>query len=175
MNKQPSSIHVVITGGTIDSYYEPSKDTAVPREKSVIPQFFSLLKLSYKVEFTEICMKDSRELTKEDIQEVLKVINESSHKHFILTHGTYTMVDTARSLEGSLENTDKTIVVTGSMIPLEGFSPSDAGFNLGYAIAQLEHLEPGVYGSMNGQVFSPNEMMKILSEGRFESIFSRDK
>ena len=30
-------LHVILTGGTIDSHYDPTRDTAVPNDKSVIP------------------------------------------------------------------------------------------------------------------------------------------
>ncbi|HBL39139.1 TPA: asparaginase, partial [Candidatus Uhrbacteria bacterium] len=124
------------------------------------------------VKFTEICMKDSRALTKQDIQSMVKTIEKSGAKRILITHGTYTMPDTARYIETNLKRDDQTIIITGSMIPLEGFSPSDAGFNLGYAFSQVKILPPGVYLSMNGRVFNAGEVMKMLSEGRFDSVFN---
>jgi len=56
-------------------------------------------------------MKDSREIALEDLKEMLSVIKKSKEKYFIITHGTYTMPDTARYLESHLENTDKTIIL----------------------------------------------------------------
>lgn len=168
-----SKIHFIITGGTIDSYYDGTKDTAVPSEKSVIPSFIKSLKLYGETLFTEVCMKDSRSLTSDDTQKVLKTVEESSCTKIIITHGTYTMPDTARFLKANLKRHDQTIVLTGSMIPIVGFSPSDGPFSLGYAMAQLEHLQPGIYVAMNGHIFSPEEVMKVISEGRFSSIFER--
>lgn len=89
----------------------------------------------------------------------------------IITHGTYTMPDTARYLKANLKRDDQTIVFTGSMIPLTGFSPSDAPFNLGYSIAKIQDLPAGIYVCMNGRVFSPNEVVKFLYGGRFVSVF----
>lgn len=169
-----SKIHFIITGGTIDSYYDGMKDTAVPREKSVIPEFINSMKLyGGGFEFTQICMKDSRSLTREDIDNVLQAVEGSPHTKIIITHGTYTMPDTARFLKANLKRQDQTIILTGSMIPLQGFAPSDGPFSLGYAIAQLEYLQPGIYVTMNGKVFSPDEVMKVINEGRFTSIFER--
>lgn len=54
-----------------------------------------------------------------------------------------------------------------------GFSPTDAGFNLGYAIAKSTELKEGIYVCMNGKVFAPEEVIKILSEGRFRSIYTK--
>jgi L-asparaginase/Glu-tRNA(Gln) amidotransferase subunit D len=57
------------------------------------------------------------------------------------------------------------------MIPLMGFAPSDAPFNLGYSVAKAQELPSGIYVCMNGKVFSSEEVMKINVEGRFSSIF----
>lgn len=168
-----SKIHFILTGGTIDSYYEPTKDTAVPNQHSIIPQFIKSLKLYEEFEFSEICMKDSRDLTKSDLNKIYDAIQKSPHKRIIITHGTYTMPDTARFLEANLKSKDKIIIFTGSMIPLVGFSPSDAPFNLGFSIAKSQELPNGIYVCMNGRVFSPKEIVKTLSEGRFSSIFNK--
>ena len=158
---------------TIDSYYEGSKDTAVTNEKSVIPRFVKSLKLYTETIFSEICMKDSRSLTKEDLKKILEAVEKSDSDKIIITHGTYTMPDTARYLQANLKRKDQTIILTGSMIPLVGFSPSDAPFNLGYSISKAKDLPEGVYVCMNGRDFSPQEILKTLSEGRFSSIFNK--
>ncbi len=167
------TIHFIITGGTIDSHYDGSKDTAVPNKESIIPSFIESLKLYHNAEFTTICMKDSRELKREDLETILKTIEESPHDKIIITHGTYTMPDTARFLKANLKRTDQTIILTGSAIPISGFSPSDGPFSLGYAVAKLETLEPGVHVAINGRVFTPEEVMKVMSEARFTSIFNQ--
>ncbi|MBI5733640.1 MAG: hypothetical protein HY973_01710 [Candidatus Kerfeldbacteria bacterium] len=61
------------------------------------------------------------------------------------------------------------------MIPLVGFSPSDAPFNLGYAVAKVLELPPGVYVCMNGKVFEPEEVMKVLYKGKFISMLGENK
>lgn len=165
------TIHFFITGGTIDSYYDGTKDTAIPNENSVIPHFVKNLKLFNPVEFTEVCMKDSRDIIQSDLKNLLNAIEKSFHKIIIITHGTYTMPDTGRFLEANLKRKDQTIIITGSMIPLSGFSPSDGPFAIGYAIAKAQELKHGIYICMNGRVFSPKEVMKINKEGRFTSIF----
>jgi L-asparaginase len=173
MGEKTFTINFVITGGTIDSFYDGSKDTAVPNKESIIPSFIGSLKLYHGTEFTTVCMKDSRDLKREDLENVLKTIEESKHNKIIVTHGTYTMPDTARFLKANLKRDDQTIVLTASAIPIQGFSPSDGPFNLGYAVAKLEELEPGVYIFMNRKVFSPEEVMKVMSEARFASIFNK--
>ncbi|MCK5332438.1 asparaginase [Candidatus Parcubacteria bacterium] len=169
------TIHFVITGGTIDSYYDSSKDTAVPNEKSIIPNFIKSLKLYNPVEFTNICMKDSRDIIESDLKKILITVEKSSNKKIIITHGTYTMPDTARFLKANLKRKDQTIIIMGSMIPLVGFSPSDGPFSIGYSIAKIQDLKPGIYICMNGRVFSPEEVMKVGKEGKFISIFGEGK
>jgi L-asparaginase len=120
-------------------------------------------------------MKDSRDLMPKDLENVLKIVEKSPHAKVIITHGTYTMPDTARFLKANLKRKDQTIVLTGSAIPISGFSPSDGPFNLGYAIAQLGYLRPGIYVAINGRVFSPEEVMKVISEARSYSIFEKGK
>ncbi len=172
--KNVEKIEFIITGGTIDSYYDSIKDPVTPLTKSVLPAFIKSLKLEDEISYTQICMKDSRSLTPADIKKVLESINKSKSKKIIITHGTYTMPDTARFLAANLKRKDQVVILTGSMIPLTGFSPSDAPFNLGYSLASLKTLQRGVYVCMNGQIFTPQEVSKRISEGRFVSVFNNN-
>lgn len=176
MNTKPktsSTIHFIFTGGTIDSFYDGTKDTVIPLKKSAIPGFVRSLKLYEKSVFSTVCMKDSRMLRKKDLLSILKIIKNSPHQKFIITHGTYTMPDTSRFLEANLGKHSKKIILTGSMIPLIGFAPSDAPFNLGFSIASLNHMVEGIKVCMNGKLFSPGEVAKLLSAGRFISVFNK--
>ena len=120
--------------------------------------------------FTTVCLKDSRELNEADLKKIVAAVEESPHAKIIITHGTYTMPDTARYLEANLTRHDQTIVITGSMIPIAGFSPSDGPFSIGYALSKVMELSSGIYVAMNGRTFRPDEVTKIISEGRFISI-----
>ncbi len=172
--KSTQPIHFLLTGGTIDSFYDATKDSVTPNKESVIPGFIASLKLfKEKTKFTTICMKDSRDLTDEDRKKLLKILGQTQSLQVIITHGTYTMPDTARFIKVNLKRTDQVIILTASMIPLNGFNMSDAQFNLGYALAKVQDLKPGVYACMNGYVFDPEEIMKNLKEGKFESIFTK--
>lgn len=177
--KNGEKIHFVITGGTIDSVWNGAQDTVVVSEHSVLPEYFAELRKNLKfyedITFTEICMKDSRAITKEDRKNMLKAIAESDATKIIVTHGTYTMPDTARFLKDNLKRTDQTIVLTGSMVPIKGFDFSDGPFNLGYAIAQAQKLSPGVYVCMNARVFTPDEVAKNIQEGKFYSVFKDEQ
>lgn len=170
---EDNKILFILTGGTIDSHYDGSKDTAVPNEHSVVPKYIQSLKLYEEVEFTEICMKDSREINESDRKKIIEVLENSSQKRIIITHGTYTMPDTARFLNANIKDNNKVIIFVASMIPLAGFTETDAAFNLGYSIAKSQDLKEGIYICMNGRIFSPEEVVKIISEGRFGSIYTK--
>lgn len=167
---QNNTIHFIITGGTIDSFFNPASDKVEVNEKSDIPDYIKKLKLHNSSEFTSLFMKDSREINHKDRRVILDIVNKSPHKMIIITHGTYTMPDTGQYLKEQLEKTEKTIVLLGSMIPLTGFSLSDAGFNLGYAVSNVQVLKPGVYICMNGRAFDPDKVDKNRIEARFQEI-----
>lgn len=167
------TIDFIITGGTIDSYYEVTTETTMPNKRSAIPDFIRILRLYEKCRFTTVCMKDSRNLTLSDRRKILAAVKKSISGKIIITHGTYTLPTTAKYIEANLEKTNKTIVFVCSMIPLAGFIPTDAGFNIGYAIAKLQDLPAGIYVCMNGRIFAPEEVFKNIAEGRFGSIYTR--
>ena len=173
METRDRKIQILLMGGTIDAHWEGKVDTAVINEISAIPDYFKNLILYAEIEFETIVMKDSRQIMSDDLERLRDTIEKSSHTKIIITHGTYTMPDTAKFLKANLVRKDQTIVLTGSMVPLKGFQAdaSDAPFNLGYAIAKIEDLAPGVYLCMNGRTFNPEEVAKNLGEGKFYSVF----
>jgi len=167
-----NTILFLITGGTIDSFYDGTKDTVVPYENSVIPKYIQSLKLYDQTEFVQVCMKDSRAITANDRKQIAKTIEKSACTKVIITHGTYTMPDTAKYLKTNLTRQDQTIVLTAAMVPHEIMN-SDAPFNLGYAFSEIHHLPAGIYICMNGRVFTADEAAKDIAQGRFVSIFSK--
>lgn len=172
------SIHIILTGGTIDSIWSGANDTVVVSEHSTLPEYFKELgknlKFPQKFIFTEVCMKDSREINDDDRKKVLEEIEKSGSKKILITHGTYTMPLTSRYLKQNLKRHDQVVTLTGSMVPIKGFDFSDGPFNLGFTIAMLEQLKPGVYVCMNTQAFKPEEVAKNIKEGKFYSTF-KDK
>jgi L-asparaginase len=75
------------------------------------------------------------------------------------------MVTTAGVLAAEIH--DKTIVITGAMIPYK-FGSSDGMFNLGSALAFVQTLPPGVYIAMNGRCYDWNRVRKNRETGVFE-------
>ncbi len=165
-----SEIHFIITGGTIDSHFDPARATTVVNKKTILPQYLEKTIKSYvDATFEEICMLDSRELTDEIREQIIQAIQTSKSKKILITHGTDTMPETARFIAKGLGKTDKTIILTGSMIPIKEFAMSDAGFNLGYAIANVQSAPAGVYIAMNARLFTAEQVVKNKKIGRFET------
>ena len=162
-----SLVHFIITGGTIDSRYDGIQDAVKPLQTSVIPQVIESLQLYTESEYSVICLKDSRDINTEDRKNIVEAINESAAKRFVITHGTYTIPDTARYLQQHLDKqNEKVVILTGAVTPIEGFTMSDGLFNLGYVYARVFDLEPGIYASLNGRVFKPDEMILGVSDNR---------
>ena len=170
-----SLVHFIITGGTIDSRYDGIEDAIRPLQTSVIPQVIEGLQLYSESEYNVICMKDSRDINAEDRKKMVEVINESDATKFIITHGTYTIPDTARYLQQHVDHQNqKVIILTGAVTPIEGFTMSDGLFNLGYVYARVFDLGPGIYASLNGRVYKPDEMILGVSENRrIASLFNQ--
>ena len=97
-------------------------------------------------------------------QSILDSCSKSKESKIVITHGTDTMTKTAKVL--AEKNLNKTIILTGAMIPYK-FGTSDGLFNLGGAIAYAQSLPKGVYIAMNGQVFEWNKVEKNQSKGIF--------
>lgn len=161
----------LITGGTIDSHYDPITGTAKVNKETVIPTYIESLHLHGKQPHQVIYMKDSADMDDQDRRAVEYAIKTSSHRHIIITQGTSKMTDTAQYLlDAGIEN--KVIVFTGAMIPLQGFGQSDAPFNLGFALGTIGSLEPGMYVCMNGKTFTADNVIKNHKEGRFYPAIS---
>jgi len=112
-------------------------------------------------------MIDSLEMTDADREIILTHCQKSSTDKIVITHGTDTMVETARYLADNLQG--KTVVLTGAMIPIV-FGSSDGLFNMGAALAYVQTLESGIYIAMNGQYFSYDNVRKNKNKGLFETI-----
>ncbi len=157
------NVKFICTGGTIDSYYNTDECTALPLEKSSIPEFLKkVIKIDMnKLSFIELYMKDSREINNIDRDNIIDIIEKSDEKCYVITHGTFTLFETAKYIEQKLKRKDAIITLTGALIPLTGFSPNDAGFNLGMAILNSRINKAGVYVSINGNIFNADSDIKL--------------
>ena len=158
-------IQIFITGGTFDkSYNHISGDLFF--EKTHVPEMLKRSKCRLDVNVKTLMMIDSLEMTERDIQKIINECKESKSSQIVITHGTDTMVHTASKIAEKIKN--KTIVLTGAMIPYAFGSSSDGFFNLGSALSFVQTLKNGVYISINGQYFDFDKVRKNIDKGYFE-------
>lgn len=162
-------IHIIKMGGTIefkDPGYENINQQMMKLDTSVESYLKNMVKPHFTYSIESVCEKDSRDITTEDLEKLAKAIEKSPHENILITHGTFTMKNTAQFLD--IKDLRKKIILTGSMVPITGFSISDAAFNLGFSIASFNHISVGVYISMNGGIFQSDEVEKNTETLRFE-------
>ncbi len=152
-------------GGTIDKVYFDQKSTYKVGEPGVY-EILHEANVTFEYECESIMHKDSLDMTKKDRQLVYNRIKSDENRYIIVTHGTDTMVETAKVLR---KIKDKVIVLTGSMQPAR-FKASDAEFNIGTAVAAVQVMPDGVYIAMNGRIFEPEKVVKNWEQNRFEEI-----
>lgn len=158
-------IQILITGGTFDkSYNHISGDLFF--EKTHIPKMLERSKCRLNVDVKTLMMIDSLEMTQKDIEKIIDECKETKSSRIVITHGTDTMVNTAKKIAEKIKN--KTIVLTGAMIPYAFGSSSDGFFNLGSALSFVQTLKNGVYIAINGQYFDYDKVEKNKLKGYFE-------
>ena len=158
-------IQILITGGTFDkSYNHISGDLFF--EKTHIPEMLERSKCRLNVDVKALMMIDSLEMTQKDIEKIIDECKKTKSSRIVITHGTDTMVNTAEKIAEKIKN--KTIVLTGAMIPYAFGSSSDGFFNLGSALSFVQTLENGVYIAINGQYFDFDKVEKNKLKGYFE-------
>ena len=158
-------IKIYTVGGTIDKVYFDRKSIYEVGEPKV-GEILKEANVNLEYEISSILHKDSIDMTDEDRQLIFDKIASDEHRHILLTHGTDTMIQTAKKLSTI---PDKVIVLTGAMAPAR-FKYSDAAFNIGGAVAAVQVLTPGVYIAMNGRIFDPDRIKKNLEQNWFEEL-----
>ena len=158
-------IRFITTGGTIDKIYFDALSQYEVGD-SPLKQMLTEGLVEFEYDIVPMLQKDSLEMTDDDRQQLLDYIAADDATHYVITHGTDTMPQTAEKLS-SLEG--KTIVLTGALTPAR-FRTTDAVFNVGMAVAAVQSSAPGVYIAMNGQVFAAGAVRKNRAENRFETL-----
>ena len=158
-------IRFITTGGTIDKIYFDALSQFEVGE-SPIGAILTDGLVSFDYDVVSLFRKDSLELTAEDRRELNQYIANDDADHYVISHGTDTLVDTAAALA---DLPGKRMVLTGALSPAR-FKTTDAIFNIGMAVAAVQTVDPGVYIAMSGQVFPAGEVKKNREENRFERI-----
>ena len=165
MGKEKMHIKIFTTGGTIDKvYFDASSEYQVgPPNISAV---FDELKLGFTYAIESLMKKDSLELTDDDRTIISVAVAKDSTNRILITHGTDTMVQTAKKLA---DIQGKTLVLTGALKPAL-FKTTDAVFNIGCAVIAVQTLGPGIYIVMNGCVFTHDRVRKNVKQGIFETL-----
>ncbi len=160
------NIKIFVTGGTFDKEYNELEGTLFFKETH-LPEMLKLARSKLKIDISTLMMIDSLDMTDADRKIILEKCKKTKEDKILITHGTDTMIETAKVLASSIKN--KTIVLTGAMIPYK-FGSSDGLFNLGSSLAFVQTLPQGVYISMNGKYFRWDNIKKNKQTGTFEEI-----
>jgi L-asparaginase len=156
---------VITTGGTIDKvYFDAKSDYQIGAPQ--IGEILAQLGVAFEFEVVPVLRKDSLDMDDADRAAIRRTIEQQPHRHVLVTHGTDTMVDTARALRGI---PGKVIVLTGALNPAR-FQGSDAVFNIGCAVGAVQTAADGVWIAMNGRVWDPLHVRKNREANRFESL-----
>jgi L-asparaginase len=158
-------VHIFTTGGTIDKLYFDAKSAFQVGDPQV-GQLLTEANVTAEYEIRPLLHKDSLEFTDDDRQLIVDTVRATPGRHVLITHGTDTMLETARELQ---QVEGKVIVLTGSIQPAR-LRSSDAFFNVGFAFCAVQVLPPGTYVAMNGRLFAPDSARKNVELGRFEEL-----
>lgn len=158
-------VTLLATGGTFDKiYFDALSEFSIGEPQATRLFEEGNIREGFSVE--SVLKKDSLELTPEDRLMLRETVSQHSSNKILITHGTDTMVETAKVLAETIQ--DKTIVFLGAMQPAR-MRVSDAPFNLGFAFAAVQLLPPGIYIAMSGKVFPYDEVVKNREAGQFEA------
>jgi L-asparaginase len=162
-------IRIFVTGGTFDKQYNELGGTLAFKDTH-LPEMLRLGRSRVDLSVTTLMMIDSLEMTDRHRAEIVAACRDAAETRILVTHGTDTMIETARAIADALPAIGaKTIVLTGAMVPY-AFGSSDGLFNLGSALSFVQVLPTGVYVAMNGRAFEWNRVRKERSTGIFEEI-----
>lgn len=159
-------IKIFVTGGTFDKEYNELNGQLFFKNTH-LPEMLSLARARTDFDISTLMMIDSLDMTENDRHAIAENCAQVKQDRILITHGTDTMVETAKVLAKKIPN--KTIVLTGAMVPYK-FGCSDGLFNLGSALAFVQTLSTGVYIAMNGRYFKWNNVRKNKQKGEFEEI-----
>ncbi|HKK92715.1 MAG TPA: asparaginase domain-containing protein [Longimicrobiales bacterium] len=160
------AIRLFVTGGTFDKEYDEIRGRLYFADTHLV-DMLDMGRCRLDVEVRTLMMVDSLDMGESDRELIARQCREVAEDQIVITHGTDTMVDTARTIAEA--DLGKSVVLTGAMIPI-AFGSSDGLFNLGGALTAVQILPPGVYITMNGRVFDWDKVRKNRDTGVFEEI-----
>lgn len=163
-------IQIFITGGTFDKEYNFITGKLYFKDTH-LSDMLERGRCTVDVDIKTLMMVDSLEMNDLDRDNIIHNCRRCEHENILITHGTDTMVETAKALNEA-DIKDKTIVLFGAMIPYAFGTSSDGFFNLGAAFAFAQMNAPGVYIAMNGKCYAWDNVRKNRKTGFFEELSS---
>jgi L-asparaginase len=159
------TIKIFTAGGTFDKvYFDTLSEFQIG--EPMVDTLLAEANVNFDYDIQSLMKKDSLEMDDQDRETMRHAVAIATQSMILITHGTDTMVDSARALQGIA---DKTIVMFGAMQPAR-MRYSDAMFNLGVASAAVQTLPAGIYIAMNGLIFDALKVTKNRAQNRFEPI-----
>lgn len=180
-------ILLIRTGGTIDAeaYADPRRPPEIVQVRKDggslimaamrdLPQGERVDEYRWGIAREADFSKDSKLFTHEDARALAEILRADDHRFILVTHGTDAMAANADAVKKYLGETDKTILFTGSMVPLSMAARhgGDAWDNLRFAVENIERLPAGVHllgrdaKTLRLQFFSPGQAQKDLAQSR---------
>ena len=179
----PARILFLYTGGTIGMRKGPRGLEPAPgylrAQMERLPQFCDLAeprfttppsrfgrRVRYDIQEYDPLL-DSANMGMDDWVRIAREVEARYREYdaFVVLHGTDTMAYTASALSFLLENLDKTVIVTGSQVPLD-HAHNDALGNLLGSLTIAGHFEiPEVCLYFGDKLFRGNRAQKVDAEG----------
>src|SRR5262245_7955576 len=114
-------IRVFVTGGTFDKEYDELTGQLYFRSTH-IDEMLRRGRCGLDVEVETLMMVDSLDMSAAQREAIVHACRQCAEDQIVITHGTDTMVETAREIAAGVK--DKTVVLTGAMVPY-AFGSSD--------------------------------------------------
>ena len=109
------TLKILITGGTFDKEYDEIKGSLYFKETHMT-EILELGRSRVDVNIEKLMLIDSLDMTSSQRKLIVSKCIESEEDQVVITHGTDTMTTTGKML--AEKKIDKTIVLTGAMIPI---------------------------------------------------------
>ena len=160
-------IRILVTGGTFDKEYDELSGKLFFKDTHV-EEMLRLGRAKLDLAIETAMMIDSLDMDDAGRAAIVERCKNAAERAIVVTHGTDTMVKTARALADA-NIASKTIVLTGAMVPY-AFGSSDGLFNLGSALSFAQVLPAGVWVAINGTHFPWDNVRKNKATGTFEKV-----
>ena len=178
LEKINKRIMLITTGGTIDSDPYPDDPSQAPVNASFSANTSRAIKIAqdlitthpaYKLDTIQYSLKDSKHLTRIDLQKILEHIKKYEDKttRIVITTGTDKMCELAINLKEIHPQPICTIVLTGAFHPLSNGEKSDGTQNLKKALFEQPDATPDIYIAMNEHFSAPDRIIKDFQQKKF--------